>query len=342
MIRFIVVSLVILVHAGAMPALQEDGALVARTGHFELRSDARVALHHFLVDWAAADAGEWPPYALQLAERDDWRSLLDAEEQRVWADAVAAYGATVGRSLLFDEGMVATREWAAGAAPRAEIPAADRRLAEAVEAALPVYERRWWPAHDESNRAWIESVEGRLAEVEDDMIDRFEAAYGGVWPDEPTSIDVMVHANAVGAYSTAGRLTISSVPFGNQMPQAIEMVFHESSHTDPMEGPLRTTLSRAFEAAGVAEPDRFWHDVIFYTSGEITRLVLAQHGDSGYEHYGTLGVYTRGERWVVELPAFDEHWRPYLESGANDDGARHAALEGVARAMMAEASPARR
>jgi hypothetical protein len=123
------------------------------------------------------------------------------------------------------------------------------------------------------------------------------------------------------------------VPRGNQMPQAIEMVFHESSHTDPMEGPLRAALSGAFEAVDGAEPDRFWHDVIFFTSGDITRLVLAEHGEPGYEHYGARGVYVRGERWGVELPAFEQHWRPYLESGANDDRARDAALEAVARAV---------
>jgi hypothetical protein len=225
------------------------------------------------------------------------------------------------------------RDWAAGVVPREAIPTADRPLAAALDDALPIYRRHWWPAHDKRNRAWIESVASTLAEVEEEIIDRFEAAYGGVWSSEPIPIDVMVYANAVGAYSTGGRLTISSVPLGNQMPQAIEMVFHESSHTDEMEGPLRTALSGAFQSAGVPEPDRFWHDVIFFTSGDITRLVLAAHGQPGYEHYGTLGVYRRGERWAVELPAFDEYWRPFLESGSKDDRARQTALEAVARAV---------
>ncbi|MHC4235724.1 MAG: hypothetical protein ACYSUQ_11460, partial [Planctomycetota bacterium] len=37
---------------------------------------------------------------------------------------------------------------------------------------------------------------------------------------------------------------------------------------------LRTGLEEAFQAAGGAAPDRLWHDVIFYTTGEVTRLVL--------------------------------------------------------------------
>ena len=317
--------------------MQSADPVVATTAHFELRSDPRVALHHFLIDWASADAGQWPPYALQIAERDDASSALSADQQEAWSAAVEAYAATVGRSLLFDAGLLATRGLAAGAAPRGEIPGADQALADALETALPIYERHWWPAHDQRNRAWIESVAARLAAVENDMIPRFEAAYGGTWPSGPIPVDVMVYANDVGAYSTAGRLTISSVPLGNQMPHAIEMIFHESSHTDPLEQPLRAALQQAFQAAGVPEPERFWHDVIFYTSGEITRLVLAAHGETGYEHYGTLGVYIRGERWAAELPAFEQHWRPFLESGSNDDTARRAALEALAGALRPRA-----
>lgn len=282
-----------LLHAGGFQeAPRTLDAVVATTERFELRSDSRVALHHFLIDWASADAGEWPSYAPQIAERDGWRSGLSAEEQRAWSAAVQAYGAAVGRSLLFDEGMLATRAWAAGAAPRAEIPAADQGLADAFAAALP--------------------------------------------------IDVMVYANDVGAYSSAGRLSISSVPRVNQMPQAIEMVFHESSHMDGMEDPLRAALQRAFQAAGTPEPERLWHDVIFYTSGEITRLVLAAHGEAGYEHYGTLGLYRRGARWTVQPPAFAEYWRPFLESGSNDEAARDAALRALAGALGRRPEPSRR
>lgn len=275
---------------------------VAATAGFELRSEPRVALHHFLIDWASAEAGEWPPYAVQLAERDDWQSVLDAQEQRAWSAAVESYAATLGRSLLFDEGLVAARDWAAGAGPRDAIPTADRPLADAVELARPIFERHWWPAHDARNRTWIESVFPTLGAVEEQMIARFDAAYGGSWPDTTIPVDVMVYANAVGAYSTGGRLTISSVPRGNQMPQGLKMIFHEASHTDPLEQPLRARPRDAFQAVGGEEPERFWHDVIFFTSGEIARLVLAEHGEPGYQHYGTLGVYRRGERWTVQLP----------------------------------------
>lgn len=306
---------------------------MARTTRFEIRSDTRVNLHHFLLDWASAEAGRWPEYAPPITERENWRGALNPEEQRSWSAAVAAYATAVGRSLLFDAGLLAVRDWAAGARERERIPAGDRALAAALEAVLPIYRRHWWSSHDAANRSWIAAVTPTLALVESEMATRLEAAYGGRWPRELVSIDIVAYANDVGAYSTGGRITIASGTPGLGMPQSVELVFHEASHTDGLEGPLRRNLAMAFRSAGGAEPDRFWHDMIFYTAGEVTRIVLARHGQPGYQHYGSLGVYRRGERWPAQLQALAKDWTPFLESGSAGAEARRAALEALARSM---------
>lgn len=335
-VPMIVASMALGLQLDASPVSQDFAPTVVATERFELRSDPHVALHHLLIDWATADADEWPPYALPIVERERWESELDERERGAWSAAVAAYGATVGRSLLFDEGLLAARDWASGVATRADVPAPDRPLIEAIEAALPVYARHWWPAHDARSRTWIDSVAPTLAAVEEEMIGRLEAAYGGRWPQGRIPVDVVVYANAVGAYSTGGRVTVSSAHRGNQMPQALEMIFHESSHIDPLERALRAGITGAFRAAGGEAPERFWHDVIFYTAGEVTRLVLAERGQPGYRHYGELGVYRRGERWSVELPALESHWRPFLESGSDDAMSRDAALRALAGSLLEE------
>ncbi len=305
------------------------------TGRFELRSDPRVGLHHFLLDWAAADAGQWPPYAQPIVERDEGLDELEPAERSTWRAAVEAYGAAVDRSLLFDEGLLAVRDWAAGTGSQEAVPDEDRPLVEALEAALPVYETRWWPAHDAQNRAWIGAVAPALEEMEEEIVPRLEAAYGGRWPADRIPIDVVAYANPVGAYSTAGRVTVASGDPDARMPQSVEIVFHESSHVDPLEVPLREALARAYGKAGAEPPDRLWHDVIFVTTGEVTRLVFAGHGRPGYRHYGeTSGVYARGPRWAPELAAFERHWLPFLRSGSTDAGERDAALEAVAAELV--------
>jgi len=307
---------------------------VTRTDRFELRSDPVVGLHHFLLAWAAAEAGEWPPFAPPIEERRSWRSRLSEDEARVWRSAVEAYEGTRGRSRLFDEGLLAVREWAAGIGSRDAIPEEDRALADALEAALPVYWRRWWPEHDRKSRAWIGEVAPTVDELEEDVMPRLAEAYGGEWPEEIISVDVVAYPNPVGAYSTRGRVTISSVDPAIQMPQAVEIVFHEASHVDSMEAPLRAAIREAFATAGGEPPGPFWHDVIFYTVGDVVRRVLEERGEPGYRHYGrTSGVYARGARWREELPALEAHWRPLLRSLSSEDDVRpdRARMEALGR-----------
>lgn len=329
------ISLVVLLafHPCLLLADTNPSVIAAATERFELRSDPRVTLHHFLIAWAAADHGMWPTYALPLAERGYWRPLLDDEEERAWVAATEAYAASHDRDVVFDQGLIAVRDWAAGIATRESIPAADRPLADALERALPIYRRHWWPTHDTLNRAWIESVATMLLAIENDVLPRLEAAYGGRWPDAPVPLDVVVYCNPVGAYSTGGRVTISSADWGNRMPHALELAFHEASHVDSLESPLRSLVRKTL---GSAAHERFWHDLIFYTTGAITKIVLAEHGQADYRHYGEFGVYQRGERWTAQLPALQQYWQPFLESASADTSARRAALEALADRLPAE------
>lgn len=307
------------------------------TERFALRSDARVGLHHFLMVWAAADAGQWPAYAEPIVERGSPPTMAPAEKA-VWDAAVAAYAPTVGESPVFHSGLIAVRDWAAGVRPRGEVPAAARPLMDAIERALPVYQRHWWPAHDARNRRWIEAVLPLVRATEDDMARRIAAAYGGAWPAAPVPIEVVAYANDVGAYSTFGRVVVASTDPAIQGPQSLELLFHESSHTEELEEPLRETLRAAFEQEGATLPDRLWHDVIFFVSGDLTALALEAAGQPGYRHYGeTAGVYARGERWPPQLAAFEQHLRPFLHNGATDEASRSAAFRAVARALKTPA-----
>ena len=309
-------------------------AAQTRTDRFELRSEPRVSLYHFLIDWAHADAGEWPFYATPIAERATWRILLSDEEAAVWSAALEAYAGIVGRSRVFDEGLIALRDFAAGG-PGDDVRPADRPMADAIEAALPVYVARWWPAHRVRNDAWIGDLAAVLDSLEEAATLRIAAAYGADWPDGRIPVDVVPYANDVGAYSTDGRITIASADPAGVMPLAVETILHEASHVDALEAPLRTAVEEAFRRAGGEPPERLWHDLIFYTAGEVTGIVLEERGMPGYIHYGeATGVYRRGDRWGTQLPAFDAHWRPFLRSARQDEASRRAALDAIAGALL--------
>lgn len=300
-----------------------------------MRSDPRVALHHFLLAWALSDRNEWPPWAPPVRERESWQQGLTPAEIRAWTSALAVYDSARTRSLLFDAGLLALREWAAGAVPRERLAPPDRALADALETALPVYMRRWWPTHDERGRRWIAAVAPVLDEVEESVIPRLEAAYGGRLPDARIPVDVMVHVNDVGAYSAKGRIAISGWNRAIVMPHAVEAIFHEASHVASLEAPLTNNIADAFRQAGGQAPEGLWHDVIFFTTGEIHRMVLEARGQPGYRSYAEVaGIYTRGQEWATQLPALRRHWLPFLASGSSDATARQAALTAFARELL--------
>lgn len=311
------------------PAVAETYEVTTR--RFRFRSSPRVGLQHFLRVWAMADTGEWPPWGPPVYERDTWPALT-GEDGRIWAEAVEAFAGTVSRSPVRDRGLIALRGWAVGERRREEVPAADQPLVEAVERALPVYMRHYWPTHDLRNRAFISAALPAIEAIEDDVVARLERAYGGTWPDRRIPVDVVAYSNALGAYSTAGRVVITAGDVSHQMPQAIEILFHEASHLDELEEPLSRAIEAAWSEANLGEPPRrLWHDFIFFTTGEATRLALAARGYDDYHHYGAYGLYTRAERWETELPAFEAAWRPFMEGparpGGGDPGAaRHEAL----------------
>lgn len=313
------------------PGIAQENPPPARTERFTFHDDLRLNLHHFLINWASAEAGQRPPYAVPLRERDEGLANLTRPERTIWSEAVETYARTVDRSLVFDEGLVAVRNHLAGVDRPGTVLEEDRVLLETIESVLDVYRRHWWPAHRDRNEAWIGALTPLLEVTETGIAGRLERAYGTPWPDQSIRVDVVAYANAVGAYSTDGIVTISSLDRGNQVPQAVELVFHEASHVDPLEPTLQSLVDRAFRAEGREAPDRFWHDVIFLTTGDATRLEIAARGLGEYRHYGSFGLYRRDERWPPELRAFEAAWRPFLESGSDREADRLSAMRGVAR-----------
>lgn len=307
------------------------------TARFLFRSSPRVGLLHFLRAWAMADAGNWPVWAPPIYERDAWPAP-PGEDGRIWAEAVEAFASTADRSPVRDAGLINLRGWAVGERSRNDVPAADRPLIDVIERTLPVYLRHYWPHHDLRNRAFITSALPAIEVVEHDIAVHLERAYGGTWPDRRIPVDVVAYSSALGAYSTAGRVVITAGDISHQMPRAIEIIIHEASHFDEFEEPLSHAIEAAWLEAGQGEPPgRLWHDFIFYTTGEATRLALEARGYEDYQHYGAFGLYRRGERWQKELPAFEAHWRPFMEgaarpgSGGDPDAARHEALLAFAK-----------
>jgi enamine deaminase RidA (YjgF/YER057c/UK114 family) len=328
---------------GAEAAAAPDAAPVAETARFAFWSDPEVNLHHFLYQWASAEAPlprRWPP---AVPERDEL-GALSPEERTAWTAAVEHYRAEVAaRDPLFDPEMVALRDHLAGTAPAPSSEWARATLA-ALEQARPVYQARWWQAHDAANRHWVAALTPTLERVEVGLAERMAAAFGGEWPDGLVRVDVSAYSHDLGAYSTdsaAGpgpHVIITSLGEGYAMPYALEMVLHEAGHVDLLMHPLGDALAAAFAALGAEPPERHWHNVLFHTAGELTRQALAEIGVDDFVPYAKNFGLDRRRGAQADFEALEAHWTPYLRGDLSAEGARAAALAAVARALVTSPS----
>jgi hypothetical protein len=277
---------------------------------FTFHSNAWLNLHHFVR--SNARGGPAP-------------TGLSDDDVKQWAAGVEFYKAYASRDLLADEGMVAIKTALRRAEGKPDLNGIeiDGALRATLERLMPIYQKRWWPEHDRANRAWIDAVQPLLARHGTALSQAITRAYETTWPAAPVPVDLSVTAGPVGAYTSGPptHVTISSRDPGYQGLAALEMVFHESSHSSVSN--LYQRVTRAAAEQGVSVPPQLWHGVLFYTAGELTTRELKAHGIA-YTEYAGADLYTnlcgptcRGR--IVE------HWTPRLD-GKRSTAASLAAL----------------
>jgi hypothetical protein len=275
----------ILVYAGVCTA-QSTPAI------FEFHSGFWINLHQFLIHQAAT--AEAVP-----ADPTEWRDAV-SYYRRVMApqDVIDGAGVAVNNSLA-----------AAGSDVELRPDGLDPELRAVLTKAAPVYRSRWWPEHNRSNLAWIDAVHPLLSQYGASMCKDISAAYRTPWPATPIRVDVAAFAGPHGAYTTVEptHITISSTNKGYQGDAALEMLYHESSHS--LDEKVRTALENERVKQGLLFKRReFSHAVLFYTAGVIARRYLP--GD--YEIYGVRnGMFVVG--WPESLPVLEKYWKPYLD-----------------------------
>ncbi len=275
---------------------------------FEFHSGFWINLHQFLIHQAAA------PNPTES----------DSPE---WRDAIAYYRREMPQDDLLKPGAAAlnNRLSAAGSADELPLAGIDATLAAILTKAAPVYRRAWWPDHNRSNLSWIDAAKPLIEKYGASMSKDIAAAYQTPWPQQPIRVDVCAYAGPVGAYTTVEptHITVSSTDTGYQGDAALEMLFHESSHS--LDEKLQTELQRELNARGLLFKRRgFSHAVLFYTAGEITRKYLP-----GYQPYGVRHrILENG--WPGSLPVLEKDWKPYLDG--------HADLPSAVRAIVTDYS----
>jgi hypothetical protein len=326
--------------AAVAAAIVTQAAPCARRAEpaFRFQNNFWVNLHHLL-------RGESRRRGLHLPLRVDPTAMTPAE-RAAWSDALDRYAPYGGRdlvALVSDPGLIPSL----GALNNMLTLVADDRHLDAPELpadvrtalteAAPVYRAHGWANQQAVNAAWIAAVRPLVARYGAALADAIAAAYRSAWSTEPYLVDACAEAGPDGGYTidgppgTAAHTTIEAANPEYQGDMALEMLFHEASHTEAMAGRVRAEIARVAADEHVETQPDLWHAVIFYTTGELARRVLGKTNDPTYLPAGDrYHVYDR--RWKTARAALGKDWQPYLDGRVD--------YETALRALVRDASQA--
>ena len=265
---------------------------------FEFHSGFWVNLHHFLYHEARARLAA--KEARETGAKGSGPSLkqtpgstvtLSPSEQKTWDDAIAYYIANyAGKDLLINIDLMLLKnqiedfedcdELTGRKKPRCDAGLPDR-IGPILDAAAPIYRAHWWVDQDRANRRWVARVAPLVREQGVGLSERLADIYQTHWPKDKIRVDICAFANSAGAYTTLDplRVTIASTDSRNQGPEALEVLFHESSHG--IASPVEAAISRECKQRDKPIPRDLWHALIFYTTGEVLRPVFKDSADRG-------------------------------------------------------------
>ncbi len=314
---------------------------------FEFHSGFWLNLHHTLYHEARNQRDAAPPQPNPparsgkpaLRSSPDPESSFTPSERQAWNDAVAYYAANFAdKDLLFTNELIDLKNLLGEFEDCADLSGTrqkfcnaglDPQLTRVLEAAAPVYRAHFWSDHDRANRRWILRVSPLVREQGLGISQRLADIYETPWPKRRIRVDVSAYANWAGAYTTVDplRVTISSLDPRNQGDAALEILFHEASHG--IAQPVEAAIIRECRQRDKAIPRDLWHALVFYTTGEVIRPILASDGaaqgqtplgSDAYTPYAFReGLYQR--KWEQYLDLLKRFWQPYLDGKVTFDDA---------------------
>lgn len=299
---------------GQAAAGREDPGLVVTTSHFAFHSDFVTNLNDALIAVGTARNREAAELFHDGGAEEACFAELPPSARAGWNLAVDWYAEIVSPTSWLGRQQYVIRMHLVGLeeAPPDERTKRFLGIAEGFRmAAAPAYRACRWPAQDAENRRWIEHVNGRVAAHGAAIAPRLVEVYGRPWPGLPIRVDLVPAALPVGAntFASPAHVQISSkVTDGD----ALEIVFHESSHTlAARQSPLQQALARAAAEVGTEVPRDLWHVVLFYTTGQVVRAALEAGGEPGYVPYVDAHDLWAG-RWGRFRDAVEATWPAYL------------------------------
>jgi hypothetical protein len=132
--------------------------------------------------------------------------MLNAEERRIWSDAVAAYAGTLSTLSTLQMPMppIAIVLGDAKDAPSLAGVKIDPAARTVLEGAAPIYRKTWWKPHREQHQRFLISLQAMIDRHGQGVHDFLTGRYGIAWPTAGYPVHFVAYASAQGNYSIVG------------------------------------------------------------------------------------------------------------------------------------------
>lgn len=243
---------------------------------------------------------------------------LAPDEAARFREGFAYYDGHFTTRNLFD-GFIDTLPtfFAAGSAPTPPTSKAiDEDWRRALLATAPIYRAHFWPAHERKGWAYVAGMRPLVVAHEAWFAERLVAVYGLPLPTAPIDVEITPVVPPFGGFTLGeppytppneALITLSSEDPSYAGDAGIEMLFHEVSHV--LVGRVEKGLADAAKRQGRKLDPRFWHDVVFYTAGHLTKERLGP-GYVPYAERPSSQLFQPGDE---RLLALERSWQPYLD-----------------------------
>jgi hypothetical protein len=354
LLRFVaMMGLGLLLFAAALPSRAQDvDSFYGPLPVFEFHSGFWVNLHHFLYHEARlrqgvrdARNGPQPKSSGPVLKQTAGPAIaLSPSEQKLWDEAVAYYLANLTmKDLQVNIDLILLKDQLGEFEDCDELtgkkkPACDAGLpgkeGTILESVSRIYRTHWWTDQDRENRRWVLRVAPLVREQGVGLSERLAEIYQSKWPKEKIHVDVCAFANASGAYTTLDplRVTIASTDPRNQGSDALEVLFHESSHGLAL--PVQNAITRECRQREKPIPRNLWHALIYYTTDEVLLPVLQGTEADPNSPASTSSLTPKNASmpeemqedltqrgWENYLSVLTTYWQPYLDGKVKFDDA---------------------
>jgi hypothetical protein len=313
---------------------------------FEFHSGFWVNLHHFLYHEARAKMAAKDTHDASsksgtpvLRQTPGSMVTLSPAEQKIWDQAIAYYLENHSmKDMQVNIDLILLKDQLGDFEDCDELTGKKRPTCDAglpgkegtvLESVAAIYRSHWWADHNRANRRWVARVAPLVREQGVGVSERLAEIYQSKWPKEKIRVDVCAYANPAGAYTTLDplRVTISSLDPRNQGTEALDVLFHESSHG--LAVPVQNAIARECRQREKPIPRNLWHALIYYTTSEVLRPIL-QGANSQAFTPATKSQASSGQKaspplpdelrenltqrgWEDYLHLLTTFWQPYLD-----------------------------